>query len=817
MHSLTAMLRPIGLFVLFFVLLFTNSNAQINIRGLVIDAKSEPLANANILLLNPKDSSLVKGSVTSKSGEYNFANIPAGSYFISSTFVGFKQVNTPIFHVENNKPELNITPLRFAESETQLGEVRITAKKPLFEQKIDRMVINVASSITAAGNTVLEVLARSPGIIVDYQNNSLSMNGKSGVVVMINGKISRMPLSAIMQMLAGMSSSNIEKIELITTPPANFDAEGNAGYINIVLKANTQYGTNGSFSLTAGYGKGPLTSASLNFNHRKGKINIYGDYSFSRRDYKQEFSFYRKVMYQGKSIETNVSSDRDPLSVNYDGRLGLDIELNKKTVIGALITAYDNRFSMNAQNTSHMLVNGILDTIITITNKEIHNLYNYGANINLQHNFSGNEKLSINLDYIYYKDKNPVTYLNSYFKGNGIFVYDQRTRSNKTTPIKFWTGTFDYSKKLGKKVDLEAGLKGTVSNFINDVRIENVIQGNWVTDPDLTANYELNENISAAYTSFTIAFSEKTSSKLGLRYEYTNSNLGSAAVKNIVDRHYGNLFPSFFISHTIDDNNSFNFSYSRRITRPTFNDMAPFVIFMDPSTFFSGNPALQPSISDAVKTDYLFKKYILSLTYTYEANPIANFSPRIDPATNKQTLAAENQKNQKTFALTLSLPVRVASWWNMQNNFIGTSQVLNAVYLGSPLLIKQKNFNINSTQSFTLPKNYSLELSAYYQSAALFSIYKINSFGSLDAGMQKRLANNKGTFRLNVSDVFGAPRFKPSVNAPEKNLIVSGVLRFSNRTLRLTYTRNFGNDKVRQKRMRSTGSEEEKQRVQSNN
>jgi outer membrane receptor protein involved in Fe transport len=271
---------------------------------------------------------------------------------------------------------------------------------------------------------------------------------------------------------------------------------------------------------------------------------------------------------------------------------------------------------MEAQNTSNILVNGTLDTIITIANNEIHNLYNYGANINLQHNFSGTEKLSINLDYIYYKDKNPVTYLNSYFKGNGSFVYDQRTRSNKSTPIEFWTGTFDYSKKLGKNIDLEAGLKGTVSNFVNDVKIENVVQNNWVTDPALTANYELNENISAAYASFTVAFSEKTSSKLGLRYEYTNSNLGSATVKNIVDKHYGNLFPSFFISHTIDDNNSFNFSYSRRITRPTFNDMAPFVIFMDPSTFFSGNPALQPSISDAIKTDYLFKK-IYSVAYIY--------------------------------------------------------------------------------------------------------------------------------------------------------------------------------------------------------
>ncbi|MES1219560.1 MAG: outer membrane beta-barrel protein, partial [Bacteroidota bacterium] len=685
MYLITDVLRR-GLIFGMASMLFVHSYGQSHIRGSVVDIRGEPLGNANVLLLNSRDSSLIKGLVSTKTGTYSFENIKPGNYFITSTFVGLKQIYSPGFQVEANKAEINITALKFTEGEAQLAEIRVVAKKPLFEQKIDRMVINVATSITAAGSTVLEVLERSPGIIVDHQNNALSMNGKSGVVIMINGKISRMPMSAVMQMLSGMSSSNIEKIELITTPPANYDAEGNAGYINIVLKNNTQYGTNGSYSLTAGYGRGPITSASLNFNHRKGKVNLYGDYSFSRRDYKQVFSFYRKVINQGKAVETIVSTDRDPLQVNYDGRLGVDFEIDKKTIIGALITAYNNRFSMQAQNNSNVFLDGKLDTIVTIANKEIHNLLNYGANINVQHSFSANEKFLINLDYIYYKDKNPVTYLNTYFNGNRVFLYDQQTRSNKSTPIEFWTGTFDYSKKLSKKADLEAGVKGTISKFENDVKIERVVQNNWTIDPELTAKYQLNENITAAYASLSVAFSEKTSSKLGLRYEYTNSNLGSATQKDIVDRHYGKLFPSFFISQTIDDNNSMNFSYSRRITRPTFNDMAPFVIFMDPSTFFSGNPALQPSISDAVKLDYLFRKYILSVTYTYEADPIANFSPKVDPATNKTTLAAENQKNQKTLALTLSIPLKITSWWNMQNNFIGTSQELNAIYLGSPLL-----------------------------------------------------------------------------------------------------------------------------------
>ena len=794
----------------------TNCYSQSGIQGSITDASDKPLSNANVLLLNAKDSSLVKGTITTKSGEFSFSNITSGSYVVGATFVGFKQIYSTVIDLSNTNETKKIATLKFIESERTLSDVRVTAKKPLIEQKMDRMVINVAGSITAAGNSALEVLERSPGILVDRQNNSISMNGKSGLVIMINGRISRLPIASIVQMLAGMNAANIEKIELITTPPANFEAEGNAGYINIVLKTNTQYGTNGSYSLTAGYGEGVVSAASLNFNHRKGKINLYGDLVASQTNYTQEFSFYRKVVYQSKNIETYTNSDRDIKTPNYDGRLGLDYELNKKTIIGALVNVFDNRFSMIAQNTSNIFIDNKIDTTVIIGNEEKHFLFNYGGNLNLQHNLSADEKLTANLDYVYYKDSNPVTYLNSYYDGNGIFQYDQQMRSSKQTPIKFWTLSTDYSRKLGKKVNMEAGVKGTISRFINDVTVEREYQNGWLKDPDLTTSYELNENISAAYSSFSFAFTENTNMKLGLRYEYTNSNLGSATVKDIVDQHYGNLFPSFFISQKINDNHSLNFAYSRRITRPTFNNMAPFVIFMDPSTFFSGNPGLQPCISDAIKSDYLFKKFVFSFSYTYEAHPISNFAPRVDPATNKQTLAAENQKNQKTLTAVISFPLTVARWWNMQNNAIASSQVLNAFYLGSPLVIRQKNFNINTIQTFILPKNFTIELSGFYQSGGLFGVYKGSPMTAMDFGVQKKFEPKKGNLRFNISNVFGPPTFKATVNAPEKNLMVNGELRFSVRTFRLTYTRSFGNDKVKGKRERSIGSEEEKQRVQTN-
>ncbi|MDQ3276785.1 MAG: TonB-dependent receptor, partial [Bacteroidota bacterium] len=252
--------------------------SQSRVGGFVFGTTNQPLAGASVTLLLAKDSSLVKGSLTSPQGRYVLETVTPGAYLIAVSYTGFKQVYTPAFTISKNEDK-EVAAVSLVEKADALKEVTLVAKRPLFEQKVDRMVINVANNITAAGSTVLDVLERSPNIVVDRQNNALSINGKDGVVVMINGKINRMPISSLVQMLASMPSDNVERVEVITTPPANFDAEGNAGYVNIVLKRNLQFGTNGSYSLTAGYSRGPITTASGNINYRKGRWNVYGNYA----------------------------------------------------------------------------------------------------------------------------------------------------------------------------------------------------------------------------------------------------------------------------------------------------------------------------------------------------------------------------------------------------------------------------------------------------------------------------------------------------------------------------------------------------------
>ena len=507
------------------------------------------------------------------------------------------------------------------------------------------------------------------------------------------------------------------------------------------MKSNNNYGTNGSYSIAGGISKGTTGEASINFNHRQGKVNLYGDYTFNDTRSVQLFSFYHKVNYQGNVTENNTDSHRDFERLNQNVRLGIDYQLSKKTVVGALVSGYNNRWMMKAQNDGAVYVNGKLDSLLDIANHENNIWSNISGNVNIQHSFSDSEKLSFNADYIFFKDNNPVSYLNNYLDANAKFVRDENIRSSKITPIHIWVGALDYSKKLSGKLEMEAGAKGTLSRFNNDVYVQQLTQNTWYRDSSFSANYALNESILAAYKSFSYDISPKTSMKLGLRYEYTNSNLGSQTQSNIVDKHYGKLFPSYFLSHTINDKNAWNMSYSRRITRPTFNDMAPFVIFVDPYTFFSGNPGLQPAITDAANVAYTYRQKILSVSYSYETNTITNFSPKADPVTKIETLAAENQKSNQVWAVSLSIPVTVNKWWTMQYNLVGNNQILLGNIAGSPIKVKQNYLQFTSQQSFVLPKDYSLEVSGDYTTKTIFSIYTVPAFGSLNFGAQKNFLN----------------------------------------------------------------------------
>ncbi len=805
----------------FFILVFSlfhatsSSFAQAKIHGAVANADGRRVAGASVLLLHSADSALVKGTVTDSNGDYFFENIAGGEYYISVSHTGLLSQRTSLFRVLSETKHAELDILKLEASTSTLTNVTITATRPLYEQKPDRLTINVANSITSAGNTALQILERSPGVTVNRQSNTIAMLGKEGVRVMISGKLNYMPVSAVLQMLDGMSAGNIDRIELITTPPANFDAEGNAGYINIVLKENNNLGTNGSFSTTLGYGKGWVTQASLNFNHRTKKLNIYGDFSYSRTKKPLPITGYSRVSNNGDIYETYNESDRMDTTRFHNVRLGLDYQLTRSTLIGVLFTSNARCYRQSELSTSSLNLNSLPDTVVLSTNSELNNWQDYGININLQQQFKKGSTLSFNAYYLHYKNNQPFNYYSRYFDKTANFIYDETYRNGKLTPLNFRIGAVDYSGKLSKKISLETGVKATLAGFTNELGFERLLQGKWTKDSTLSSTYTLKENYTAAYASLSITANDKTSVKAGLRYEYTNSNLGTATEKNIVDRHYGKLFPTLFLSHKLGEQNSFNLSYSSRITRPTFNDLAPFTYYVNRNMVLTGNPALQPAIAHAVTVGYSFKKYFLQASFTKENNAITFFQPTVDSASNKTINKPENLDHQKSAAVVISVPVTAAPWWSMQYNVTGTWQQVNTFYEKEPVKIAKKNISINMTQSFTLPANFTVELSGFYSSPSLNGITVVKSMGLLDFGIRKKLGA-RANINFSVGNLLNSMDFRGYTRLPEKNLVGDIHLRFSWRTFKLTYTRSFGKQKLKASRSRTTGAEDEKGRVQYN-
>lgn len=709
----------------------------------------------------------------------------------------------------------------------------IRAEKPLFRQQLNGTVVNVGNSILTKGSNALEVLERSPGVVIDRRSNSISLNGKDGVVVLLDGKQLRMSMGQLVDLLNSMPADNIEKIELLTSPPAGYDADGNAGIINIVLKKNREKGTSGSLTTSAGYGYREKASASLNLSHNSQKVSVYGSYAFSHDRY--EVSWHalstQNLPLLGGAGSADFLSIIRPTSNSHTVTGGMDIRLNPGTTIGGSINYSSSRTNTMTQNLGNYVVFPdsplFLNAAIQETNRWNNLLFSvYGGK-----NIGGDNRLAFDADLLDYQNSHPTDALSSFVNakgepaGSNDTLSSPRQKGFSATKIRVGVGKLDYSGGLGRHIRLEAGIKATYTKTSSLSGISSLVGDQWVSRDGTSNNMVMKEAIGAAYASVTASPASSTSLVAGVRYEYSDTRMDDPDKEQpVIHRRLRQLFPSLFFSQKTGTQSELQLAYTIRISRPAYNDLASYVIYTGPTSIETGNPLLKPTITNNLRLGYVYHGYSISATLSRDDDPIVRYqiAPSADGVL--MALTPENLVYQNSLLLQASLPIKVSSWWTMNYTITGGWRTYKADFTPDPFANSWFGYSANFSESFRLPRRFSLEVSGWYNSRGYEGTRMTEPFGALNAGIKKELKNDGGVLQLYMTDLLRTTVYINYYGTLTKEAFAlkSRVPfqpeSYRYQSIRLSYSRNFGRGSQSNRGggaqgKRGDGSHDERERI----
>ena len=796
------------------MLCFAQGKIDISLQN----GQGQALPNASVELLRAADSSLMKIALSDEQGLALFEGIKPGRYLIKATAVNHATAYSAPFVLENSfvVPTMQLPALA-----KEMNAVTVTARKPFVQKLTDRIVVNVESSILSTGSTAFEVLERAPGVNID-PNDIISLRGRSGVIIMVDGKITAMTGQDLANFLRGLPSSAIERIEIITNPSAKYDAAGNSGIIDIRLKKDQRFGTNGT--VTAGYGQGvyPKTNGGSSFNYRNKQVNIYGSYNYAYRVGLNHLILDRNFFtddgtFNGKDLKDNFSK---MYLHSHTARLGADFYLGKKSILGFLVNTNFNRIRRSNDNESEV-INEQQQPVSTFATDAANRdrTQNWVGNINFKHTFdSSSRELSMDLDYGEYRNRSMSRTATAYYKLNGDPLQpDYVLDGDQSGQLKLLTGKADYSQRLAGDGRLEAGFKLSFVSADNDAKFWDMSSGNPVIDDTKTNHFYYSEDNFAAYVNAQKRWGH-WSLQAGLRAEQTNVTTRQAYGDIRWDSSYLQLFPSAFLNYHLSEEKTIGFSVSRRIDRPGYNQLNPFLFLIDVTTYSTGRPGLLPQLTWSYEMSYTVKSISVTLGYSHTRNnqnvAIARFNdvfPNIPSDDNVTVQIPINLKSSDYVGVSLAVPVRISSWWNMLNN----ANFFYEKYNGS-LGITQLNrgrpaLQLQSNSSFTLKKGWSFEWNGNLNTGGQYGFMVVKPQWAMGVGLQKMMMKNKVTLRAGITDIFWT-------NLPR------GLITYDNyrekwqakretRVASINFTYRFGSNKVQQARRRNTASEEERRRA----
>ena len=793
-----------------------------NISGLVQDASNKSLSSVSVSLLRSRDSSLVKVAVTGKDGKYEFEKIADGSYLVGVTSVGYEKNFTAPFTISADNSTVKLDALSMAVATKKLGEVTVTAKKPFIETKIDKTIVNVDASPTSAGSTALDILEKSPGVTVDNDGN-ISLRGKQGVIVLLDGKQSYLSGSDLANLLRNMPASALDQIEIMTNPSSRYDASGNSGILNIKTKKGRSAGFNGSVMVgatTSIYRLDkttyfiPKSQNSFNFNWKKNKLNFFGNYNPNMFRGRNTMNMESRFLDEHKNITGyNITETRFKFgNNNHTLKLGLDWYADKKNTFGIIASGFTFLGHPTPKTVADLRdVNGQLESRLASSTDNDIKFQNATLNLNWKHNFDTTGKeLTTDFDYVVYSNTSDMILTTDYYNGSLQHTGRSFLRGHLPANIDIYTFKTDYVHPL-KNGRFEAGVKISSVKNNNLVNYERFINNKWEVDHIRSNHFIYTENINAAYLNYNTQL-KKWTFQAGLRVENTNSKGNQVVTQTTFKRDTTNLFPTAFISHAVNKNNSITVSYGRRITRPNYQDLNPFTYFLDTLSYRQGNIYLRPQYTHNVELTHVFMgKFITALNYNRTDDVISQII-KPEPNSKIRFLTVDNVAEFRNMGISITAPIAVAKWWNA--NFF--TNIYNNRYKGVydtfNINLAFTSFVVNLTNNLNLGKGYTAEISGFYRHKAINNLSRMQPIYQVSFGAQKQVMKGKGTIRLNVRDPFAWQKFE---GLNQYGLIDGDFLsRPDIRQVTGTFTWRFGkNGQQSQPRRRNSSSQDEQNRA----
>lgn len=806
--------RTIAIFyTLFFCSSFSAISRTGRVSGKITDQQGKPLSFVNVIMLHASDSSLATAQLTNERGDFQLTPTDTGAYIIKMVFVGYETATSML---QIGIADTSLAPVALANKNQQLKEVAVRAQKPFVEVHADKIVVNVENSIVNAGNSVMDVLSHSPGVTVD-NNDRISLKGKPGVNVMINGKIQPISAEDLANMLKSMPSGAVESIELISNPSAKYDAAGTAGIINIKMKKSKTAGLNGSINATYAQGVYPKTSTGGNFNYRNKNVNIYAGYNVGiRRGFNHltlDRNFYTNGVFSKAYIQDN---NYEYHFDNYMANAGIDYNVAKKTVVGFSVNGDITEFRRDARNFSDVIDSATrlpLSHFSTVSNSP--NTWNsYALNGNVRHTFdSSGTMLSADADYASYPSYGTQYYSTIYMDGAGVplGIPSATLSGEQTGYTQIRSFKADFSKPFKSGTRLEAGVKASYVTADNDIKFYNLVDSIYKPDTGKTNHFLYDELINAAYVNVSRDW-PKWSTQLGLRAEQTIAKGTDRTLDSSFNRNYTRLFPSFAVQRHINTSNDLGLTLSRRIERPNYEQLNPFKYYLDPTTYKSGYPYLNPATSYSFELSHVYKqRLITSINYTITQSPITEV---IQPEEGNRGVTVQTTKNlhsMEYFGISGSYQFQVAKWWSNTTN-VNTYYSHYKGNIDSSILNKGKpTFDVNTTNSLILPKNWSGEVSFFYQAKQVYGYMDLMPQSMFSLGVQKNLFDKKLTAKLNATDIFwmGYPRATSTYN----QYVETFSAKRDTRQVSISLTYRFGKRQGPPTRRHSGGAEDEKRRM----